>query len=117
MITQFQNHHHTLSRSHFAPTEQEADPEYQLTADEEAQFEVPPPLHEGWLGSAKGMAQMAWETGWYPPDRKLSKTQLLEIFKVRPDFLAETSSLANVFINRGHGFVLSVKCHPEMAGK
>ena len=84
--------------------------------EEEAQFDTTIPVNEGWVGAAKGMSQMAFETGWYPPDRNLSKAQLVEIFKVRPDFVAETSALSNVFINRGHGFVLSVKCHPEMAG-
>ena len=75
----------------FVRTEQEVDPEYQLTPGEEDQFEVPPPLNEGWVDSTKGMTQMVWETGWYPPDYKLSKPQLVEMFKVRPDFLAETS--------------------------
>ena len=33
-----------------------------------------------------------------------------------PDFRLETSELSNLWRERGHGFELGVKCHPEMAG-
>ena len=45
------------------------------------------------------------------------KKTLQDIMARRPDFQREVSHLAKVFVDRGQGFTLSVKCHPECAGK
>ena len=68
----------------------------------------------GYVGSAKGAKQMLWELGHWRPGLTLSCCK--KILKELPDFKLETSELCNLWINRGHGFELGVKCHPEMAG-
>ena len=93
----------------------EADPDYQLSDAEKAKFPMTPPRVWGYVGKTKGMQQMAFECGAYRPG--CLKEELEEYFKYRPDFLLETSELADSLVSRGNGFVLSVKCHPEMAGK
>ena len=94
---------------------QETDPDYVLTPEELDKFPMIPPRVRGYVGKAKGMRQMAFECGAYVPGCK--KATLMQYFKYRPDFVRETSELADSFTSRGNGFVLSVKCHPEMAGK
>ena len=87
----------------------------QLTQEEAAAFDKDPPKLQGYAGKAKGAMQLAWETGWYRPGMK--KKMLQEVISKRSDFVAESSALSLTFITVGQGFVLSTKCHPEMAGK
>ena len=86
-----------------------------LTPEEAAVYDKPPPLLQGYKGKAKGSMQLAWETGWYRPG--MNKKMLQEVIAKRPDFVAESSALSLTFIEIGQGFVLSTKCHPEMTGK
>ena len=57
---------------------------------------------------------MVWERGRWRPGLTLRCCK--KILKQMPDFRLETSELANLWLRRGHGFELGVKCHPEMAG-
>ena len=68
----------------------------------------------GYVGSPKGAKQMLWELGHWQPGLTLACCR--RILKQLPDFKLETSELSNLWRNRGHGFELGVKCHPEMAG-
>ena len=70
--------------------------------------------HTGYVGSPKGAKQMLWELGHWQPGLTLADCR--RILKELPDFKLETSELSNLWRNRGHGFELGVKCHPEMAG-
>ena len=68
----------------------------------------------GYVGSAKGAKQMLWERGHWRAGLTLACCR--KILKDMPDFRLETSELSNLWRERGHGFELGVKCHPEMAG-
>ena len=57
---------------------------------------------------------MVWERGLWRPGLTLLCCK--KILNQMPDFRLETSELANLWLKRGHGFELGVKCHPEMAG-
>ena len=57
---------------------------------------------------------MVWERGLWRPGLTLLCCK--KILKQMPDFRLETSELANLWLERGYGFKLGVKCHPEMAG-
>ena len=57
---------------------------------------------------------MLWELGHWQHGLTLACCR--KILKELPDFKLETSELSNLWRNRGHGFELGVKCHPEMAG-
>ena len=71
-------------------------------------------LLAGYIGEAKGAKQMLWERGHWRPGLTLPCCR--KMLKDMPDFRLETSELCNLWCERGHGFQLGVKCHPEMAG-
>ena len=68
----------------------------------------------GYVGSPKGAKQMLWERGLWRTGLTLPCCK--KILKELPDFKLETSELSNLWRDRGQGFELGVKCHPEMAG-
>ena len=48
--------------------------------------------------------------------RRMNATQLKAALDARPDFNKEKSTLHKLFHNRGYGFMLTPKGHPEIAG-
>ena len=46
----------------------------------------------------------------------MNATQLKAALDARPDFNKEKSTLHKLFHNRGYGFMLTPKGHPEIAG-
>lgn len=96
-----------------------SNPTAALSSDECAPF-TGPFQHFGYLGKPKGSKQMAWESGWVPPGAgatKMKGCDFLQLLRVRPDFVKEHSTLAKLFIGKGHGFLRTPVCHPEIAGK
>jgi hypothetical protein len=89
----------------------------------------------GYVGQAKGIQQVLWERGLWKdkmvmslssyelnkrivarkevPDPDLNADEVLGLCA---DFQLEKSALSEVVEKRGHILLLSVKCHPEMAG-
>ena len=75
------------------------------------------PRIPGFVGQAKGAKQMLWmlwERGHWR--QGLTKACCIKLLKEMPDFQLETSELGNLWLDRGHGYEVGVKCHPEMAG-
>jgi hypothetical protein len=89
----------------------------------------------GYVGQAKGVQQVLWERGLWRDKMIMTKNQsdLNKLILARkglpdpdfnadailgscPDFQGEKSALSEVVETRGHILLLSVKCHPEMAG-
>ena len=106
------------AREKFLEKKQLTDPLATLTPQEEEQFQTSDPTKypkiPGYIGSPKGAKQMLWERGHWQSG--LTVACCRKILKGLPDFQLETSELSNLWRNRGHGFELGVKCHPEMAG-
>jgi hypothetical protein len=92
-------------------------------------------VKRGYVGMAKGIQQVLWERGLWVEGMVMSltdkaKSKILvahkalpqehlladKVLAACPDFMEEKSALADLIESRGHILLLSVKCHPEMAG-
>ena len=87
-------------------------------------------ITEGYVDKPKGMAQIAWERGWYAPDGKMhgkapdeddaTEKKMLSLVYVLSncwDFAHEKTALEDLFESRGHILRMCVKGHPELAGQ
>ena len=89
----------------------------------------------GYIGKPKGLKQILWERGLYVEGMKCHQTDTENMKKVmdgkeglpehldmkrvlakQPDFLAEKCAIQQLIEDRGHIFLKSPVCHPELAG-
>ena len=76
-----------------------------------------------YFGMAKGMKQVLWERGWWPPEtgggrrKQMNKDDMVVALGMLPDFLAETFAFEDALNSTGHFGLLSPKGHLEMAGQ
>jgi hypothetical protein len=90
----------------------------------------------GYRGKAKGLKQILGERGLYLADMRCHQADSIKdkrgliggvilpdhldmkrVLGKQPDFIAEKCALQQIIEGRGHIFLPSVACHPEMAGK
>ena len=89
-----------------------------------------PNIIEGYVGKAKGTAQILWERGLYDARMKLDAPTIIkdavghvvtipsmrQVLSACPDFLNEKTSMQELVESRGHILCMTPKYHPELAG-
>jgi hypothetical protein len=86
-------------------------------------FDRNPSDPKQYLGQEKGMKQVLFERGWWPPEmggasrKQMNKDEMEVALGKLPDFLAETSAFEDSLNWCGHFGLLSPKGHPELAGQ
>jgi len=76
-----------------------------------------------YFGMAKGLGQVLFERGCWPPEtggarcKQMSKDDMAVAPRMLPDFLSETSAFEDSLNSCGHFGLSSPMGHPEMAGQ